>query len=310
MRMPKPTATTPSRGKSVPSTANPALTAQHPQLSRFQSFTIQRLTRDQLTGAPYNPRRISEVAKKRLKQNLEQVGLVEALVWNRRTGHLVSGHRRLSLLDALEGSHNYALDVAVVDLDLKTEKAQNVFLNNPHAQGTFDPDAMVELLKDTDAPSLLSMGLTRGELELEVGQFPELLEALGVKDSVTDAAKAAADAVSAVKLASKDQQKEQKGQGTSSASSADDDSLVKRRRAEFQDADYTDPARDTEYYLMLRFPSGAAKDAWLLHLGLPGDMRTLDEALFAAYLAPEFQRPTDDEEDDAPSASAAVATDA
>lgn len=39
------------------------------------------------------------------------------LVWNRRTGILVSGHQRLKALDALEGTEDYELTVSVIDVD-------------------------------------------------------------------------------------------------------------------------------------------------------------------------------------------------
>lgn len=42
------------------------------------------------------------------------------------------------VLDALEKSSDYVLTVAAVDLDLKTEKEQNIFLNNVASQGDWD----------------------------------------------------------------------------------------------------------------------------------------------------------------------------
>ena len=70
-------------------------------LSRFQKFTIVRVHRSRLKNAPYNPRVITPEAKDRLRKILERKGLLEALVWNVRTEHIVGGHRRLECLDAL-----------------------------------------------------------------------------------------------------------------------------------------------------------------------------------------------------------------
>src|ERR1035437_8706173 len=97
-------------------------------------------------NAPYNPREISATAKKRLKDNIDRVGLLSPIVVNRRTNFIVSGHQRLAVLDALEGRKDYWLDVSLVDLDDKAEREQNVFFNNEFAHGTWDLALLRELL--------------------------------------------------------------------------------------------------------------------------------------------------------------------
>ena len=87
-----------------------------------QKFKIKRIHREQLKEAEYNPRFIDGEAKKRLSKNIKNVGLLETLVWNERTGNLISGHQRLSILDKIEKGTDYYLDVAVVDLDEVSEK--------------------------------------------------------------------------------------------------------------------------------------------------------------------------------------------
>lgn len=92
-------------------------------------------------------------AERRLRDNLRKVGLIgPALVWNRRTGNLISGHLRLAALDVLEDGADYALDMTVVDWPMKREQQQNVFFNNPWTQGEFDLEALAGLLAaDLDA---------------------------------------------------------------------------------------------------------------------------------------------------------------
>ncbi|HOJ03292.1 MAG TPA: ParB N-terminal domain-containing protein [Bacteroidota bacterium] len=123
-----------------------------PKLSRFQKFEIMEIRRSMLREAPYNPRTITEHASKKLRKKLRDVGLIEPLIWNKQTGNLVSGHRRLEILDGLEGyparCADYLLSVSVVDLDLKTEKEMNLFLNNASAQGEWDLDKLKVLLTD------------------------------------------------------------------------------------------------------------------------------------------------------------------
>lgn len=93
------------------------------EISRFQKFKPANIHRSELKNAPYNPRKIQSENKKRLKKSLESHGLVETIVWNRRTGNIVGGHQRIEQLDALEKSQNYMLTVAEVDVDDAEEKS-------------------------------------------------------------------------------------------------------------------------------------------------------------------------------------------
>lgn len=116
--------------------------------TRYQSFRIERVQRQQLLGAPYNPRQpLHPELAQRLRDNLANVGLIEPLVWNKVTGYLVGGHQRLAALDVLTGHGDYSLDVSVVELDPKVERTQNVFLNNPAVHGDWDIAALATLFK-------------------------------------------------------------------------------------------------------------------------------------------------------------------
>lgn len=121
-----------------------------PVRSQFEKYDIAEIHREELKNAPYNPRVISDKARRTLKKNLEKVGLLSPIVWNRRTGNIVSGHQRINALDALERSHDYLVKVAVVDLDEKTEKEQNIFMNNPEAQGDYDAELLEAMLKNSE----------------------------------------------------------------------------------------------------------------------------------------------------------------
>ena len=114
----------------------------------LQNFKIERVHRDQLKSAPYNPRVITEGAKARLKLGLKRHGSVEPVVWNKRTGNIVGGHQRITALDSLAGTSNYLLDVSVIDVDESREKELNVLLNNPDAQGDWDLDKLADIFKD------------------------------------------------------------------------------------------------------------------------------------------------------------------
>jgi len=93
---------------------------------------------------------------------------VETLVWNKRTGRLVSGHQRLGILDELEGGSDYKLQVAAIDVDEREEKRLNVFLNNPEAMGEFDIDGLEDLVADIGADGLGFDNITVKEM-FEIG---------------------------------------------------------------------------------------------------------------------------------------------
>lgn len=68
------------------------------------------------------------------------------LVWNEATKHLVEGHQRIDILDELEGTPDYYLDVSVVTLTDKVEREQNVFLNATTFTGEFDLPALKAMI--------------------------------------------------------------------------------------------------------------------------------------------------------------------
>lgn len=144
--------------------------------STFERFKVEEVHRRELKNAPYNPRKIDSGARERLKAGLADVGLVEPLVWNRTTGHLLSGHQRIGILDELEGNDDYRLDVAVVELDERKERALNVFFNNASSQGEYDMAALESLVRDLKC-DLTGTGFEKEDLsflvnEIEPGATP------------------------------------------------------------------------------------------------------------------------------------------
>lgn len=117
-------------------------------MGQYERYEVIEIDREQIKNAPYNPRKIKAEAKKKLKENIEKVGLLAPIVWNKVTGNIVSGHQRISVLDSLSKTKNYKVTVAKVSLDEQTEKEQNIFMNNPSAQGEFDFSLLQELYTD------------------------------------------------------------------------------------------------------------------------------------------------------------------
>lgn len=164
----------PSKTQAAPPQAPPSGGAA--KLTRFQKFEPRRLHRRDLKKVAWNPRVIDDFAYKRLKDKLSTRGLLNALVWNEKTGDLVSGHQRLTILDALEAHDvktgkrtgepdDYLIDVDVVKLSLKQEREENVFFNHQGVQGTWDLAKLAELGND-EAFDFDAAGFTDMEIAL------------------------------------------------------------------------------------------------------------------------------------------------
>lgn len=111
-------------------------------------MNIQRLPLIQLQPAPYNPRRAlkpGDARFEKLARSLNEFDLVQPLVWNARTGHLVGGHQRVEVLKHRGWTE---VDCVVVDLPLEREKALNVALNNSEVGGDWDTIKLTDLIAD------------------------------------------------------------------------------------------------------------------------------------------------------------------
>ena len=78
-----------------------------------------------------------------IERSLKRHGLVQPIVWNRRTNTVVSGHQRLTVLEA-QGETE--VTVSVVDLDDIQEKELNVALNK--ITGEWDDDKLSVILNE------------------------------------------------------------------------------------------------------------------------------------------------------------------
>lgn len=137
---------------------------QNDKLFRYQIFQHERVHRSQLHEAEYNPRFIDPENRKKLKKAVKS-GLVGGICWNKRTGNVVGGHQRLSVMDELEKGKDYYLDVDVIDVDLKKEKELNIILNNPNLQGQYDNGMLAELLIGEDI-LISDVGFTQADAEV------------------------------------------------------------------------------------------------------------------------------------------------
>lgn len=158
-------------------------------------ITVRVLPIASLVPAPYNPRvalRPGDRRYKKLAASLREFGLVEPLVWNELTGHVVGGHTRLTILKEMGVTE---VPVSVVRLTPEREKALNVVLNNMEAQGRYDPDKLADVLGDlADLPELELTGFDADDLaalelepvaELPAESDPECVEVTLATDPAT-----------------------------------------------------------------------------------------------------------------------------
>lgn len=159
--------------------------------NKLEAFTIETVNRKNIHGADYNPRKISETAKKKLKTFLKENGLWQPLTINRQTMTLVSGHQRLAIMDSLLRTDDYDLTMSVVDVDEKTEVSGNVFMNNPSAMGEWDITALQDIANMFPDIDYQNMGFDLSDIEvMQLEKEAEEIYNL-VKDPVSEAKKSA-----------------------------------------------------------------------------------------------------------------------
>lgn len=113
---------------------------------------ISKIKLTQIEPADYNPRTITEEAKKKLRNSIETFGLVEPIIINTKNNRIIGGHQRYQiLLDLCMENDNLAekeYDYLVKDdygfifdsnkLTIENEdyeKALNIVLNNTNLMG-------------------------------------------------------------------------------------------------------------------------------------------------------------------------------
>ncbi len=110
----------------------------------------------ELQPASYNPRKISSDALGRLTKSLSELGNLQPITWNAKTGNIVGGHQRLKCYSALQKEE---VEVWAVWLDETQEKAANIALNK--LSGEFDLPALKDLIEELDT----------GEIDLDITGF-------------------------------------------------------------------------------------------------------------------------------------------
>lgn len=134
-------------------------------------MNISKVNINTLKCAEYNPRielKPGMVEYEKLKKSIQEFGYVEPIIVNDRTGLIIGGHQRLTVLKDLGYEE---VDVVHVDLDSEYEKALNIALNK--ISGDWDADKLEDLLRDIDLNTNLDIeftGFSRDEVDTLFGK--------------------------------------------------------------------------------------------------------------------------------------------
>lgn len=113
---------------------------------------IERVPIASLTPAAYNPRQIGDERLNQLTRSLSELGTLQPITVNARTGNVVGGHQRMKSYAAMGHAE---VDVWLVDLPPDKEKAANLALNN--LSGEWNADLLRPLLAELESADLLEL---------------------------------------------------------------------------------------------------------------------------------------------------------
>lgn len=124
------------------------------------------IKRSEINFAPYNPKNHSKENIEQIKRNIKRVAFLGGIIWNEVTGNLIDGHKRLMVLDVLEGydgstETDYDVKVEKISLDEKTEKEQNVFQTT--SRTALDNELLAGLINEIE---IENAGLSEADIEM------------------------------------------------------------------------------------------------------------------------------------------------
>lgn len=232
-----------------------------------QSETVV-IKRSQINFAPYNPKNHTKEQINEIKKNIKRVAFLGGIVWNVITGNLIDGHKRVMALDVLnkyDGTPDtdYEVKVEKIELDLKTEKEQNIFQTQSRTQ--FDLDILSTMIPDIDYKNA---GLTDDDLQLIGIDFTFQTE---TEQSITDE-------INNLTLPIQNQ-KEAVKQAKKELSQAEKIAHNKEVKAQvMQEAQ--DKAENMEAYVMISFEDYKTKAAFMERFGFDAREKFLKGEVF------------------------------
>lgn len=161
-----------------------------------QSETIE-IKRSQINLNPHNPKRHGDRAIKEQKKNLQRVGFLGGITWNKTTGNLIDGHRRIMAMDSYYGypENDYTVKVEAVAMNETQEKEQMAYMALANTKADYqliaeylpDIDYSVAGVSDYDLEQIQSYLPTAEDTLPIIESYDDLLtEPEEIKDDTTD----------------------------------------------------------------------------------------------------------------------------
>ncbi|AVH47448.1 transcriptional regulator [Staphylococcus haemolyticus] len=129
----------------------------------MKKINIQEMSINDITPADYNPRidlNENDDEYKKIKNSIEEFGYVDPIIWNKRTGNIVGGHQRYTVLKDLGYDK---VDVSVVDMNEQDEMALNVALNK--VEGEWDRNKLKDVIEQLEEDRLMFTGFDEDEID-------------------------------------------------------------------------------------------------------------------------------------------------
>ena len=146
---------------------------------------IEKKNIKQLLRAEYNPRIALEPGDEEyslLHGSMDTFGYVVPIIWNEKTGRIVGGHQRLTVL---KNAGVKEVQVSVVNLEEEQEKQLNIALNK--IEGDWDNEALRELLQELDELGLAeATGFDRHTLDFMSAGLEELVDEAVIESELED----------------------------------------------------------------------------------------------------------------------------
>lgn len=147
---------------------------------------LEKIKITDIVPAEYNPRQISDEEMTKLKNSLEEFGLVDPIVINLKNNRIIGGHQRFDILLAEYNEDKNFNELNLIrlgdigwvftDTDLKIdseehEKALNLRLNN--LSGDWDYDKLTSIFEDLQLSGLdvTLTGFDDNEIEIMLDDF-------------------------------------------------------------------------------------------------------------------------------------------
>lgn len=135
---------------------------------KSNNMELIELPVDMVVPNPKNPRidlKPGMPLYEKLKKSIENFGYAEPIIWNEKTGMIVSGHQRFQVMkDIAEKEGKPLTTVQVVKVSMDESKQDGFMIAVNKITGLWDEEKLSALLKDLDEEDRLNTGFDDYEI--------------------------------------------------------------------------------------------------------------------------------------------------